>query len=100
MRDEVAHRPSERSERSSFVHRKEAQAALEMVVALIGTLALLVGAVLIWSWVNASFVGRQVHYQTTRVVAGSSQPGKCNPYVQPALDLFGTGETVNVVPCQ
>jgi len=53
-----------------------AQASLETTLAIIGALILFFGSLRIFVWLNQRILARQQSYETTRVVAGSSVPGR------------------------
>ena len=52
--------------------KTQAQASLEVTVALIGALLLLFGSLKIFLWINDRLVRRQQAYESTRAAAGRS----------------------------
>ena len=92
--------------------RRQAQATVEMAVALILSVVLLVAAAKIFVWLNGSTVLRQKMYEETRVAAGSqvltvitdlndpSQTGgvMTDDANYPALNLFQDAASVSVSP--
>ncbi|MFY9401803.1 MAG: hypothetical protein WAQ07_00095 [Candidatus Omnitrophota bacterium] len=56
--------------------KNRAQATLEFTIIFIIMAALLLGLLTMWKWSSNNIIQRQVHYNETRLRAGSSTPGE------------------------
>lgn len=55
---------------------KKAQATLEFTVIFVIMVTLLMGLLGLWKWSSDNIVSRQLHYNATRLAAGSGSPGQ------------------------
>ncbi|MDP3723315.1 MAG: hypothetical protein Q8R91_07455 [Candidatus Omnitrophota bacterium] len=58
-----------------------------MTVALTGALLLLFGSLKVFLWINERLVTRQLYYESTRVAAGSINPGDGPIWDDPAQGI-------------
>lgn len=66
--------------------RKKSQVTLELAVTFIVFCLFILGIINIFVWGNAQVVGRSKNYESDRVQAGSSQPGKWPSYTPSSLE--------------
>ena len=79
-----------RRELMSGKHPFKAQSTLEITVALVAVFILLLGSTKVFVWVNEQMVLRQEGYESTRVAAGSTNPGvQVDESGYPLLNIFG-----------
>ncbi len=62
---------------------------LEFALSLTAIVVFLWVLLKVWMWMNVMIVGRQVHFQGSRVEAGSGNPGRPVQFNRPKLRLFG-----------
>lgn len=70
------------------LNKEKAQATLELTLVVGVVFLLALGAVRIMGWFNQDMVDRQSSFISTRVQAGSSQPGVEISYSTPAISLL------------
>lgn len=58
--------------RTNFIKKIKGQATLEMTIVIIIIVLFLGGIINIWAWANTQIVKRQLRYNASRVVAGTS----------------------------
>lgn len=75
-------------------NRRRGQAAVEMMIAVIGSMLLIVGSLRIWLWMVTTLVERQEAYEATRRRAGRNIFAGCpNGYYTPGrLSVFGEAD--------
>ncbi len=61
---------------SCSIKRKEAQVSVEVALVFVAVIMLLFGILQFWLNFNQNLVQRQPSYNSSRVAAGSSEPGK------------------------
>ena len=73
--DSAIQNPKSKIQNVFLVSRRKGQASLEMTLALLGAMLLMLAGfkVCLWAWERV--VTRQQYYESTRVAAGSSDPG-------------------------
>lgn len=85
-------------------NRLRGQAAIEMTIAIIGSLVLIAGSLKICLWMARTIVERQEAYQATRTAAGRNSNGRrgCLKYYEPGkLSVFGEfNEPGQRFPCR
>ena len=75
------------------VRNRNGQAAVEMTVAVIASIALMVGSLRVWVWMVTTLVERQEAYQATRERAGRNPHAGCGDYYKPGrLSVFGEND--------
>ncbi len=68
---------------------RHGQVMIETALSLTAVVVFLWVLLRVWMWMNGMIVGRQVHFQRSRVEAGSTNPGRPVPFNRPKLRLFG-----------
>ena len=79
--------------KTRLIFGKKAQASLEMSAAFIVVLILLIAAVRLFAWLNASMVYRQSDYERTRVEAGNASLVGVNLTDQTSTEGVQTNES-------
>ncbi len=90
------------SRRGRHHNGRQAQAAIEMTIAIISSLVLIVGSFKIWGWRGQTLVGRHQAFEQTRRTAGRHRRPGCVTYYQPGkLSIFGEQDDAGQqLPCQ